>query len=307
MIWHCPRNDFVVIFSQISWGNADALSANATEALSQRSQTERRIETMRTRTAPRSISILGLSILLAFASIPKASGQATDSIIVGAVMDQAGGLVPNAKVTATNLATGVKYSATTNPAGEYRINNVPIGTYDVDAESTGMAPAKVTGVALELNRTASVNFTMEVGQASSAVNVVEAPALIDTSTAQLQNNFGVAFGLNLPSSSFFKNDTGVLNLSLLAPGVTQSSGVGYGTGPSIGGQRQTNNSFNIDGVDNNRHDVTGPLASVPNDAVAEFSLLTNQFSAEFGGSSGGIFNTVTKSGTNQLHGSLSNI
>ena len=70
-----------------------------------------------------------------------------------------------------------------------------------------------------------------------------------------------------------------LNLSLLAPGVTQSGGMGYGTGPSVGGQRPTNNSFNIDGVDNNRHDVTGPNSLVPNDAVAEFTLLQNQFTA----------------------------
>src|SRR6185437_10074932 len=98
--------------------------------------------------------------------------------------------------------------------------------------------------------------------------------------------------------------TGVLNLSLLAAGVTQSGGMGYGTGPSVGGQRPTNNSFNIDGVDNNRHDITGPTSLVPNDAVAEFSILQNQFSPEFGGSSGGIFNTVVKSGTNELHGSV---
>ena len=92
------------------------------------------------------------------------------------------------------------------------------------------------------------------------------------------------------------NDTGVLNLSLLAPGVTQGGGMGYGTGPSVGGQRPTNNSFNIDGVDNNRHDVTGPTVTVPNDAVEQFSLLENQFSPEFGGASGGIFNIVVKTG-----------
>src|SRR5579862_8817150 len=98
--------------------------------------------------------------------------------------------------------------------------------------------------------------------------------------------------------------SGVLNLSLLQAGVASSGGVGYGTGPSIGGQRPTNNSFNIDGVDNNRKDVTGPVVYVSNEAVAEFSLLQNQFSPEFGHSSGGQFNTVIKSGTNQLHGSL---
>jgi hypothetical protein len=79
---------------------------------------------------------------------------------------------------------------------------------------------------------------------------------------------------------------------------------GVGRGPSIGGQRPYNNNFTIEGVDNNNKSVTGPLAIVPNDSVAEFTLLQNQFSAEFGHSSGGQFNTVVKSGTNQLHGSL---
>jgi hypothetical protein len=232
------------------------------------------------------------------------SGQATDTNIVGTVKDPAGALVPSAKVTATNKGTGVKYTATTNAAGEYRINNVPVGSYDVDATAAGMQPLEISNVALDLNRTATVNFDMKIATASATIEVVEAAALIDTSNAQMQSTFKSDLSLNLPSSGNYLNDTGVLNLSLLAPGVTQGGGTGYGTGPSVGGQRQTNNSFNIDGVDNNRHDVTGPMVLVPNDAVSEFSILQNQFSPEFGGSSGGIFNTVIKSGTNELHGSL---
>ena len=98
------------------------------------------------------------------------------------------------------------------------------------------------------------------------------------------------------------NRSGVLNLSLLAGGVATSGGVGVGSGPSVGGQRPRNNNFTIEGVDNNNKGVTGPLVTVPNDAVAEFSLLQNQFSPEFGHSSGGQFNTVVKSGTNSYHG-----
>ena len=100
------------------------------------------------------------------------------------------------------------------------------------------------------------------------------------------------------------NGNGVLNLSLLQAGVASSGGVGYGSGPSIGGQRPTNNSFTIDGVDNNSKSVTGPVVYVPNDNVAEFTLLANQFRAEYGHSSGGQFNTVVKTGTNSLHGEI---
>ena len=91
-------------------------------------------------------------------------------------------------------------------------------------------------------------------------------------------------------------------MRLLGAGVASAGGVGVGTGPSVGGQRPRNNNFMIDGVDNNRKDVTGPVLAIPNDAVAEFTVLQNQFSAEFGHSSGGQFNTVLRGGTNEIHG-----
>jgi hypothetical protein len=252
----------------------------------------------------KSTMVIALVIFSLIAIAPRAFAQATDGVIVGTVTDPTAASVPNASVAATNKATGVKYTTMTTVTGDFRINNVPVGTYDVDVTATGMAPAKLANVVVELNRTTPANFTMQVASISADVQVREAPPLIDTSTSQLENTFKGDRALNLPAAGNFLNDTGVLNMSLLAPGVTLGGGVGYGTGPSVGGQRPTNNSFNIDGVDNNRHDVTGPTVTVPNDAVAEFSVLENQFSPEFGGASGGIFNTVVKSGTNDFHGSL---
>jgi hypothetical protein len=90
---------------------------------------------------------------------------------------------------------------------------------------------------------------------------------------------------------------------MLSPGVTNANAMGLGAGPSVGGQRPRDNNFTIEGVDNNNKSVTGNLASIPNDAVQSFSLLENQFNAEFGHSSGGQFNTSVKSGTNSFHGS----
>src|SRR5262249_17175875 len=98
--------------------------------------------------------------------------------------------------------------------------------------------------------------------------------------------------------------SGVLNLSLLGAGVVSAGGFGTATGPSVGGQRPRNNNFTVEGVDNNRKDVTGPVVTIPGDAVAEFSVLQNQFSAEFGHSSGGQFNTVVRGGTNSIHGTV---
>ena len=98
-------------------------------------------------------------------------GQATDGIIVGNVVDPAGAAIPNASVTATNKATGVRYSASTNVSGDYRINNVPVGTYDIDTTASGMTSLKLAGVVVELNRTTTSNFKMTIASASTVVEV----------------------------------------------------------------------------------------------------------------------------------------
>ncbi len=97
---------------------------------------------------------------------------------------------------------------------------------------------------------------------------------------------------------------GVLNLSLLAPGVTSTGGLGAGTGPAVSGQRPRNNNFMIDGVDNNSKSVTGPLLFVPNDAIQEFTSLQNVYGAQYGHSTGGQFNSLIVSGTNSVHGKV---
>jgi hypothetical protein len=251
----------------------------------------------------KSTLLIALVIFGLVGVVPGLFAQATDGVILGTVTDSTQAVIPNAMVTATNRATGVKYTATTNSLGDYRINNVPVGTYDLEITSSGMAP-KQQAVLVELNRTTTQNVIMQVTAVNAEVVVQEAPPLIDSSTSQLESTFKADQAVNQPMAGNFINDTGVLNLSLLAPGVTQSGGMGYGEGPSVGGQRQTNNAFFVDGVDNNRHDVTGPTVTVPNDSVAQFSILENQFSPEFGGASGGIFNILTNTGTNNMHGSV---
>src|ERR1019366_7036905 len=141
---------------------------------------------------------------------------------------------------------------------------------------------------------------LDVGANVETVEVSAAAATIDTTTASVQTSFSAASMADLPTAS---GGSGVINLSLLDAGVSSSGAVGLGSGPSVGGQRPRNNNFTIEGIDNNSGSVTGPLVTVPNDAVAEFSLQQNQISPEFGHSSGGQFNQVVKSGGNELHGS----
>jgi len=233
-------------------------------------------------------------------------GQALDGIIVGTVTDASGAAVPNVAITATNKDTGVKYTSTASAAGEYRINDVPVGRYDVNATASGFTPMTKADVIVELNHTSTVNMTLTVGSVTTVVEVQEAGATIDTSTAQLQTAFDSKQSVDIPLAGISRTigTSGIYNLSLTGAGVATSGGIGQGTGPSISGQRPENNTFMVDGVDNDDRYVTGPAMTISNEAIAEFNLLQNQFSAEFGGASGGVFNVVVKSGTNSLHGSI---
>jgi hypothetical protein len=208
--------------------------------------------------------------------------------------------VPNATVVAQNDATGIESTTNSLSAGEYHISNLPAGTYTISVTATGFTKTSLKGVQVALNVTATANATLQIGKSVETVEVTASGAEIDTTTAQIQNTFESQEMMELPNAS---SGSGVINLSLLAAGVATSGGVGVGTGPSVGGQRPRNNNFTIEGIDNNSGSVTGPMVGVPNDAVAEFTFLQNQFSADFGHSSGGQFNQVVKGGTNQFHGS----
>jgi len=247
---------------------------------------------------------LSAILLGAFFVVYSAFAQSGDGTVLGTVLDASGAGVPNASVQLLNMDTGVKSAVKADAGGAYRFNNILVGRYSVTASAPGFTTASLKDLAVELNKATTANIRVEVGSVATAVDVTEAAASIDTTTAQVANNFEARMAAEIPSSA--NPNGGVLNLSLLGAGVASSGGVGVGTGPSVGGQRPRNNNFMIDGVDNNRKDVTGPVLTIPNDAVAEFSVLQNQFSAEFGHSSGGQFNTVLRGGTNQIHGILYN-
>jgi Carboxypeptidase regulatory-like domain len=245
----------------------------------------------------------GIGVLIAvFAIAPAAYAQATSGDLVGIVTDSSGAAVPGAQVEAVEESTGIRAAQQTESSGQYRFSNLHIGRYDLTVTAAGFTAASIKGVAIELNKTATQNLTLSLGKLSQRVEVVEASENIDTSTAQIQTNFNSKLAADLPIASLPTG--GVLNLSLLSAGVANAGGVGIGEGPSVGGQRPYNNNFTIEGIDNNEKTTTGALIFVPNDAVSEFTLLQNQFSAEFGHSSGGQFNTSIKSGTNQIHGTL---
>jgi Carboxypeptidase regulatory-like domain len=229
-------------------------------------------------------------------------GQAISGNLVGTVSDQTGAVVANAEVTATNVGTSASVSTRTSSTGEYRFDNLPVGTYKITVKASGFTTF-IEQTAVELNKTGTRNARLTPGATSETVEVTGAAPTIDTTTAQLQSTYDPQYSQDLGLTSAGGAGAGVLNLSLLSPGVTNGSAMGDGVGPSVGGQRPRDNNFTVEGVDNNNKSVTGALITVPPEAVENFTLLSNQFNSEFGHSSGGQFNTTVKSGTNKFHGS----
>ena len=243
---------------------------------------------------------LAVTSALTLASAGSAAAQQTSGDLVGTVKDATGALVPNAQVTVKNEATGVAVQVTAGSSGEFRASNLLPGLYDINVSATGFQPTLLKSVRIDLNKTSTENVALAVGTSATSVEVsADAGVVLDTTTQNLTTTFSNEELSNLPIASV---GLGVLNTSLLSPGVASTGGIGIGVGPSVGGQRPRNNNYTIEGIDNNNKAVTGPLVYLPNDAVGSFTLITNQFSPEFGHSSGGQFNTTAISGTNQFHG-----
>ena len=200
-----------------------------------------------------------------------------------------------------NEDTKVTYKTTANSIGEIHLGNLPAGNYDLTVTAPGFSTYSVKGFLVENSKTSTVPLTLSVSSSQVVEVSASAGVALDTTTTNLTTTFSSEELANLPTAT---TGLGVLNTSLLSPGVASTGGIGIGVGPSVGGQRPRNNNFTIEGIDNNNKAVTGPLVYVPNDSVGNFTLITNQFSPEFGHSSGGQFDTTVISGTNRFHGVL---
>jgi hypothetical protein len=245
------------------------------------------------------LRIIFAFIVTALLSLPLLTwAQAISGDLLGVVTDTSGAVVSNAQVVATNIATGAKSTTKTNGNGEYHFINLPVGHYSLEMTGSNLAGG-YKDVQVQLNKQATANITAAVSGKQEAIEVTAESLTIDTTTQTIQNTFDTKEVQDLPTATI---GLGVLNLSLLNAGVATSGGIGAGTGPSVSGQRPRNNNFTIEGVDNNSKSVTGPVATIPNDAVQNFTVLQNQFSPEFGHSSGGQFNQTIVSGTNKWHG-----
>ena len=231
-----------------------------------------------------------------------ALAQHTTGTLRGQVLDPAGATVSGANVTVTNEATGVSQRADTSSAGTFDFPSLLPGTYTVTVEEKAFKRYVKKGITVLANQDNVADARLDIGAASETVEVVAGTAEVQTSSSDLTHNFSAHEVVDLPSAGGILNGS-PLNLAILAPNVVATPGGTQGVGGAVGGTRPRDNSFNVDGVDDNNLGVTGNNSTVIPDAVSEFALQTNQFSAEYGHSAGGQFSLITKTGTNQLHGS----
>lgn len=229
-----------------------------------------------------------------------AQAQRLDGSLRVTVTDKSGGSVQDARVTVTNQATNVSVTANASSAGTYVFPNLLVGNYTVTVEKDGFRKAVSTGIQVESNQIAEALIGLEVGEVSATVQVEAGGELVKTESSTLEATFSGKTVQDLPINTLGGD---VKELSVFVPGTTTQQGGVLGSGGSIGGTRPRFNGFNVDGVEDNKLDTNGPTQGVIQESVAEFTLLTNQFSAEYGHSAGGVFNIVTKSGTNNWHGS----
>src|SRR5919106_4292528 len=243
--------------------------------------------------------MLSFSALFVFTSV--ALGQNTGTIS-GSVQDQSGAVIAGASVKAVNPATNFTRSTTSATNGSYRFDQLPVGTYTISAEAAGFKKVVTQNVALSVNDALTLDVKLEVGQVSEIVTVSEAPSAVNTETSVLGRTVDNRTLNDLPILSG-ANGRNPLALAPLQAGVMPAGQVGPF---SVNGQRAQSNNFLLDGGDSNDLAINVPDAvqGFSPDALQEFRILTNTYSADYGRNSGAIVALISKSGTNEYHGNL---
>jgi hypothetical protein len=241
------------------------------------------------------------------------AAQATTADLVGSVLDQSGAAIPSAVVVATNIGTNVQHRSVSEKNGEYRLGQLPPGDYTVSVEAPGFRKLIQGGINLQVNQQSRLDLTLQVGAQTETVEVTGHPPLLETETSSVGTVVGQRMVNQLPL-----NGRNFVQLATLSPGVT---GVGTSASGTIqgggrpddkragseifsNGNREGDNNYLIDGTDDNER-LTLSLVLRPGvEAVREFKIQTSNYGADLGRNSGAVINVITKSGTNNLHGSL---
>ena len=245
-----------------------------------------------------------LAALIIATPVTPALAQSATGSIEGSIVDQTGAAMPGVTVTIIQTATGVTRTAVSDDNGLFRIPLLPVGVYDVTADLSGFSSRKLPELMLTVGQTVTLRIQMAVSGVAETVNVSGGTPILETSRSEVSSTITESSVQNLPV-----NGRNFIDFALLTPGVTRDVRTGD---ISFAGQRGTLNSLVVDGADNNNTffgQTVGRTGSgrapyqFSQDAVKEFQVNSNSFSAEYGRAGGAVINVVTKSGTNDLHGS----
>ncbi|HEV3036741.1 MAG TPA: carboxypeptidase regulatory-like domain-containing protein [Candidatus Angelobacter sp.] len=254
---------------------------------------------MRGQTRSQFIRLITVISAMLFLFSTWVSAQSARAKIIGTIKDPGGAVVQGARVTVKNIATGVSNTTTSDENGSYQVLELPIGSYRVTVEKNGFAIARTEAYTLEINQAQRIDVTLKVGGNQETVEVTGEAAQVEVVNPTLGASVTGNVIVNMPL-----NGRNVLDLATLQPGVTPDNPDDTGAGTfNIAGARADSVTFLLDGgVDNNL--LSNGVVFTPNpDAVQEFRILTSNYTAEYGRNAGGIISIVTKSGTNQIHGS----
>ncbi len=255
-----------------------------------------------------------LAVVVSFLLSSSAHGQVATAELSGAVQDASGAGVPRARVTATNAETNVTVRQTeTGAGGDYLMTFLPPGSYTLSVEAPGFRKFTQSGVKLEVNQRARLDFTLQVGQVTEIVEVVAAAPLLESQSSSLGSVISQRLVSELPL-----NGRNFVQLAILSPGV---NGTGYSTAGTIqsgarpddrrpgteifsNGNREGSNNFLYDGVDNNERLIQLIVYRPAVEAIREFKVQTNLYSADVGRNSGAVVDVISRSGASRLQGSV---
>jgi Carboxypeptidase regulatory-like domain/TonB dependent receptor-like, beta-barrel len=241
-----------------------------------------------------------IALLLLIPSGVAGQARLTGADLDGVVHDDTGGVMPGVTVTVTNVETNLVRTVVTSAQGRFVIPALPPGRYRLSAELDGFATA-TREVVLQLGQSLQTDFTLAPAKLAETVTVTAASPIVDTHDASVSHVIGGQQIESLPI-----NGRNFISFAVITPGVTQDNtpqqGASATSGLSFAGQRARSNNIMVDGLDNNDPSVGSVRAVFSQEAIREFQVLTNSYSAEFGKASGGVVNIITKSGTNEFHG-----
>src|SRR5579872_1605054 len=254
--------------------------------------------------------VLSAGLLIGLANL-RLAAQGTTGTILGTVTDSSGGAMPEANIRVTNSGTNATQIVTSDAQGHYRVPDLPVGNYEVEAQKTGFQTLDHRGITLDAGADLVVDFSLQVGQVTQAVTVEGDVTQVETTSSAISTTVEATQMRDLPL-----NGRNFEELILLAPGVINETGagaaknsyIGFGNYWSVSGSRANGQGELLDGTEvqdyQDRGSGSGILGTTLGvDAIAEFQMLTNTYGAQYGGN-GSVVNAVTRSGTNNYHGSV---